>query len=195
MIFFTFDQVANSIDAMKYSIEAAADKYRSAYSLPSSTSLAMSMYSNENNSSRNYSDRNYLDPSSSALTKAYFDSARNSSQMYATSHYNHPLDVTKMYSNQQPPSLSQQNHHSIKQSLSPRSSVGGSPDVKINERHDTNSSSTSSSSPSSAVLSPYYSGCNNMLQPSILPMHQFPNQYSNQASSVGEYRRPVSVLI
>ncbi|KAK5645609.1 hypothetical protein RI129_004073 [Pyrocoelia pectoralis] len=183
-------QVVSPMDAMKYSMEA--DKYRSAYMPPSS--LAMSMYSDPkymDTSSKSYLERGYLD-STSALTKAYFES----SKMYMDGKYNpdsarhYSLDIGKMYSEASP---------TIPSNLaSPKSSE--SPDTKP-ERAD-GTSSSSSTTTSSAGASPggipgYYPGSalqqNSTMPSGLLPMSQYPGQYSTQGPT-GEFRRPLTVI-
>lgn len=175
---------------MKYSLEA--DKYRSPYMPP--TSLAMSMYSDPkymDSSSKNYLERSYLD--SSALTKAYFES----SKMYMDGKYNpdstrhYPLDISKMYSESSAP---------LTGVPSPKSS--DSPDQKpnISERQDGSSSSsttTSSAGASPGGLAGYYPASmmqqSGPLSSSLIPMAQYPGQYSTQGPT-GEFRRPLTVI-
>ncbi|KAB0798234.1 hypothetical protein PPYR_09227 [Photinus pyralis] len=183
-------QVVSSMDAMKYSMEA--DKYRSAYMPPSS--LAMSMYSDPkymDTSSKSYLERGYLD-STSALTKAYFES----SKMYMDGKYNpdsarhYSLDIGKMYSDASPTMPSNL--------ASPKSS--DSPDTKPERQDGTSSSSsttTSSAGASPGGLPGYYPGSalqqNSAMPSGLLPMSQYPGQYSAQGPA-GEFRRPLTVI-
>lgn len=185
---FSLLQVMSSMDAVKYSMDAA-DKFRSPYMPPST--LAMSMYSDPkymDSSSKSYLERSYLD----STTKAYFDSNKMYMDKYPDTSRGYPaLDFGKMYQEQ---SGNQQMSGGIG---SPRGS--DSPDVKqIQERHD-GASSSSSTTTSSAGASPgglpnYYPG--SQIQqansvPGLLPMPQYTTQYP----SAGEFRRPLTVIL
>lgn len=179
-------QVASTVDAMKYSLESSADKYRPPY-LPQ-TSFSLSMYSAADqkyfeSASKPYS---YLDQ---AFTK-YFES----SKMYADPNKSYisennakfpysPLDLGKMYSDTGP-----------KQSM--HTSTRVSADV---ERNQTEPKPSPSSSLSSSGLSPgaWHSPTSSV--PSLLPLSQYVNHNSHYhqgspATSNAEFRRPLTVI-
>ncbi|XP_046675726.1 transcription factor Sox-1a-like [Homalodisca vitripennis] len=177
-------QVVSSMDAMKYSMEAAAaDKYRSAYMPPSS--LAMGMYSDPKYlDSTPKTSYGYLDP---AFTKAYFESSKmymESNKAYGgdlspRGHGYSALDLGKLYP-EQPTSATQETQRSPAQT----------PEDRPEREHEPSSaSSTSSTSPGG--LPCYY-------QPSgLLPVSQYPVPPYHQPSAsqpTSDFRRPLTVI-
>lgn len=175
--------MANSVDAMKYTLESTAEKYRSPY-LPQ-TSFALSMYSADQkyleSASKTYG---YLDP---AFTKAYFES----SKMYVDSNKSYmsennakfpypPLDLGKMYADG-----SKQMH--------------ATPRVSEADRNHNEPKPSPSSSLSSSGLSPGAWHSPTPSVPSLLPLSQYVNHNSHyhQGSTSApnaEFRRPLTVI-
>ncbi|XP_065203077.1 transcription factor Sox-3-like isoform X2 [Planococcus citri] len=180
------NQVANSVDAMKYTLESTAEKYRSPY-LPQ-TSFALSMYSADQkyfeSASKTYG---YLDP---AFTKAYFESSKmyvDSNKSYMSENNSKfpypPLDLGKMYNSSD---ASKQSVHT--------------PRVTEAERNQSEPKPSPSSSLSSSGLSPGAWHSPTASVPSLLPLSQYVNhnshyhQGSSSTPNAAEFRRPLTVI-
>ncbi|XP_039281379.1 transcription factor Sox-14-like isoform X2 [Nilaparvata lugens] len=176
-------QVVSSMDAMKYSMEAA-DKYRP-YMPP--TSLTMPMYSPDakylDTQPKNYG---YLDP---AFTKAYFESSKlymESSKAYAAGGDRYsPLDLGKLYAGDQ--GTARATSQSPEQGIKVEPSSASSP-----------TPSTAQASSPGAPLPCYYQSPSGLL-PAV--HHQAYQQYHHQTSPspvsapvAPEFRRPLTVI-
>ncbi|RZF34792.1 hypothetical protein LSTR_LSTR007844, partial [Laodelphax striatellus] len=177
-------QVVSSMDAMKYSMEAA-DKYRP-YMPP--TSLTMPMYSPDakylDTQPKNYG---YLDP---AFTKAYFESSKlymESSKAYAAGDRYSPLDLGKFYAGDQGSTRAA--------SQSPEEGIK----VECSEPSSPTPPTPAGPSPGGAGALPCYYQTPSSLLPAV--HHQAYQQYHHQSSPspvsapvAPEFRRPLTVI-